>query len=76
MTTTMRLLTGLIHPNAGSIELLGEPIERRDRHRLFAVGPLIESPAFYPYLSARDNLRTLAATGAKTHRGRMMSSST
>ena len=60
------LLTRLIHPDAGSIELLGEPIERADRHRLFDVGALIESPAFYPYLSGRDNLRVLAATGAKT----------
>jgi ABC-2 type transport system ATP-binding protein len=65
-TTTMRLLTSLIHADAGSIELLGQPIERGDRHRLFDVGALIESPAFYPYLSGRDNLRVLAATGAKT----------
>jgi ABC-2 type transport system ATP-binding protein len=70
-TTTMRLLTRLIHPDAGSIELLGEPIERGDRHRLFDVGALIESPAFYPYLSGRDNLRVLAATGAKTPRSRI-----
>ncbi len=63
-TTTMRLLTGLIHPDAGTIELLGAPFGRRDRRRLFDVGALIESPSFYPYLSARENLRALAATGA------------
>jgi ABC-2 type transport system ATP-binding protein len=63
-TTTMRLLTGLIHPDAGSIEILGRPFGRRDRHRLFQVGALIESPAFYPFLSGRQNLRELAATGA------------
>ena len=65
-TTTMRLLTGLIHPDAGTIELLGRPFGRRDRHRLFDVGALIESPSFYPYLSGRENLRALAATGAPT----------
>jgi ABC-2 type transport system ATP-binding protein len=65
-TTTMRLLTGLIHPDAGTIELLGSPFGRRDRHRLFDVGALIESPSFYPYLSARENLRSLAAAGAPT----------
>jgi ABC-2 type transport system ATP-binding protein len=65
-TTTMRLLTGLIHPDAGTIELLGAPFGRRDRRRLFDVGALIESPSFYPYLSARENLRALAATGAPT----------
>src|SRR5690349_8585696 len=48
-TTTMRLLTGLLHPDAGSIELLGRPFGRGDRHRLLEVGALVESPALYPY---------------------------
>ena len=65
-TTTMRLLTGLIHPDAGTIEVLGQPFGRRDRRHLFDVGALIESPSFYPYLSARENLRALAAVGAPT----------
>jgi ABC-2 type transport system ATP-binding protein len=70
-TTTMRLLTGLIHPDAGTIEVLGRPFGRGDRHRLFEVGALIESPSFYPYLSARENLRSLAAAGAPTTRSRI-----
>jgi ABC-2 type transport system ATP-binding protein len=70
-TTTMRILTGLIHPDAGSVELLGEPFGRGRRKRLFEVGALIESPAFYPYLSGRENLRVLAATGAPTTRTRI-----
>ena len=70
-TTTMRLLTGLIRPNAGSIEMLGRPFGRSDRRRLFEVGALIESPAFYPYLSARQNLRALAATGAPASKERI-----
>ncbi|HEY6012756.1 MAG TPA: ATP-binding cassette domain-containing protein [Candidatus Limnocylindrales bacterium] len=65
-TTTIRCLLGLIHPDAGTIELLGRPFGRRDRHRLFEVGALIETPSFYPYLSGRENLRSLAATGAHT----------
>jgi ABC-2 type transport system ATP-binding protein len=70
-TTTMRLLTGLIHPDAGEIELLGRPFARRDRRRLFEVGALVETPAFYPYLSGRANLRELAASGARTTRARI-----
>jgi ABC-2 type transport system ATP-binding protein len=70
-TTTMRLLTGLIHPDNGSIEVLGRSFGRRDRHRLFEVGALIESPAFYPYLSGRQNLVELAASGAPVPRGRI-----
>ena len=70
-TTTMRLLTGLIHPDGGTIELLGRPMGRGDRKRLYEVGALIESPSFYPYLSGRENLRALAATGAQTPKGRI-----
>jgi len=70
-TTTMRLLTGLLHPDAGTIELLGRPFSARNRHRLFDIGALVESPSFYPYLSGRANLRALAATGASVPRQRI-----
>jgi len=70
-TTLMRLLVGLIRPDAGEIELLGRPYSWRDRERLYDVGALVESPTFYGYLSGRDNLRVLAASGAKTPRGRI-----
>ena len=62
-TTTMRVLTGLVHSDGGSVEILGKPFKRGDRRRLFDVGALVESPTFYPYLSARANLRELAASG-------------
>ena len=70
-TTTMRLLTGLLHPDAGSIELLGAPFRRGDRKRLFEVGALVESPSFYPYLNGRQNLQALAAGGAAVPSGRI-----
>jgi ABC-type uncharacterized transport system ATPase subunit len=37
-TTTMRLLAGLMRPDAGTIELFGRPFNQRDRRRLFDVG--------------------------------------
>jgi ABC-2 type transport system ATP-binding protein len=70
-TTTMRILTGLVRPDAGRVELLGRPFGGGDRRRLFEVGALIESPAFYPFLSGRENLRGLAATGAPVTAGRI-----
>ena len=70
-TTTLRLLAGLISPDAGSMTLFGEPYTWRDRTRLFRVGSLIETPAFYPYLSGRENLVVIAATGAPTPRSRV-----
>ncbi len=65
-TTTLRVLVGLIRPDAGRISVLGTPFDWRDRRRMFRMGALIESPAFYPYLSGRDNLRTFAAAGPPT----------
>ncbi len=56
-TTTLRMLLGLIAPTSGQLRLLG--VAPGHRH-LDRVGALIEGPAFYPYLSGRDNLRVLA----------------
>ena len=70
-TTTIRCLLGLIHPDAGTMALLGRPYTARDRRRLFDVGALIESPSFYPYLSGRDNLRVIASTGPAVPAGRI-----
>ena len=70
-TTTMRILTGLVHADAGKVELLGKPVGRGDRRQLFGVGALIEAPSFYPFLSGRENLRALAATGAPTPASRV-----
>lgn len=70
-TTLMRLLVGLIRPDAGEIELLGQPYTWRRRQRLFEVGALVESPTFYGYLSGRDNLRALAASGARVPSSRV-----
>lgn len=70
-TTTMRLLTGLIHPDHGTMELLGRPFSGRDRRRLFDIGALVETPSFYPFLSGRENLRAVGASGAPTTQARV-----
>jgi len=56
-TTTLRMLLGLVRPTAGTVRLFGRPPAAG---RLAGVGALIEGPAFYPYLSGRENLRVLA----------------
>jgi ABC-2 type transport system ATP-binding protein len=70
-TTTMRILTGLIHPDSGSVSLLGQAFGRGKRSLLRDVGALVESPSFYPHLSARDNLRVFAATGRAVPKARV-----
>jgi ABC-type multidrug transport system ATPase subunit len=57
-TTTIRILVGLIRPTRGTASLLGQPV-RPGATVLDRVGALVERPAFYPYLSAADNLRVL-----------------
>lgn len=62
-TTTIRLLLGLAYPTAGSAQVMGFDVASERRQFLPHVGALVESPAFYPYLSGRDNLRVLGHTG-------------
>jgi ABC-2 type transport system ATP-binding protein len=57
-TTTIRILLGLIRPTRGGASLFGETVAP-GRAVLDRVGALVERPAFYPYLSAVDNLRLL-----------------
>ena len=51
-TTTLKLVLGLLRPDAGSIALFGQPA-RAGRQR---VGSLIETPSLYDHLTGRENL--------------------
>ena len=62
-TTTIRVLLGLISPSAGSWRLLGEAMPRRSDKVLPHVGALVEGPAWYPWLSGRQNLARIDASG-------------
>src|SRR3569623_1716837 len=52
-TTTLRLILGLLRPNAGEICLFGG---KRGNGRAGAGGALIEAPSLYPHLTGRENL--------------------
>jgi ABC-2 type transport system ATP-binding protein len=57
-TTTLRMLLGLIRPTAGTAVVAGAgPGTPASLRRL---GAIVETPAFYPYLSGYDNLMVLA----------------
>ncbi len=60
-TTTIRMVTGLIRPNAGQIAIGGVRLRRSRRKALRKVGALVETPAFHPHLSARTNLAVFAS---------------
>ena len=57
-TTTLRMLLGLIEPTSGAARVLGR--EPGSPASLKGVGALVESPAFYPYLSGYDNLKVVS----------------
>ena len=61
-TTTIRMLLGLVRPTSGSGTILGGSLDEPASY-LHKIGALIESPAFYPQLSGRDNLKALARLG-------------
>jgi ABC-2 type transport system ATP-binding protein len=58
-TTLMRVLLGLVRRDAGSIRLLGRDLDST-AGLPDGVAGFVESPTFYPYLSARKNLTLLA----------------
>jgi len=60
-TTTLRMLLGLVAPSDGRVSVLGRPPGHPSA--LARIGSLVEGPAFYPYLSGRDNLRVVARYG-------------
>jgi len=51
------MILGLIAPTSGSIELFGTKLDGHSWPLMRRVGAIIEEPAFYPYLSGRDNLK-------------------
>src|SRR3979411_2715774 len=58
-TRTLRMLAGLTKPTSGTARITGQPLG--SFKSLAKVGCLIESPAFYPYLTGRGNLPRVAA---------------
>ncbi len=62
-TTTMGMLLGLVKPSGGAFKLLGHQGASPDVLR--RIGAIVETPAFYPYLSGRDNLRFFQGLSGK-----------
>ena len=55
-TTAIRMLLGLIRPNAGEVRLFGQSLNGNHRALMSRVGALVESPSLYPHLTGRENL--------------------
>ncbi|MEJ0100417.1 MAG: ABC transporter ATP-binding protein [Pseudomonadota bacterium] len=64
-TTTIGLLLGLVKPTSGSMRLFGADVRSSHLAALHRIGAMVESPAFYPDLSGRANLRFFQGIGNK-----------
>jgi len=56
-TTTLGMLLDVINPTSGSYSWFGNWSKKENRQK---IGSILETPSFYPYLSAIDNLRIIA----------------
>lgn len=55
-TTAIRMLLGLIRPNAGEVRLFGQSLNGNHLSVMRRVGALVEAPSLYPHLTGRENL--------------------
>jgi ABC-2 type transport system ATP-binding protein len=70
-TTTIRMLLRLVRPSAGEVLLFGKPLETHHLEVLSQVGAMVEEPAFYPYLTGRQNLAVFARLAGGVPRRRI-----
>lgn len=55
-TTTIRMLLGLLRPDAGALELFGQSLAQHRVDILRKTGSLVETPSLYAHLTGRENL--------------------
>jgi ABC-2 type transport system ATP-binding protein len=70
-TTAMRVMLGLLRPDAGSVRLFGRDPLHDMPAALEGVAGFVEAPHFYAYLTGRKNLELLAAFDGGDARGRI-----
>lgn len=58
-TTLMRILTGMVRQTGGDMEIFGKSKEGELCAQRERIGAMIETPALYPGMTARDNLEVL-----------------
>jgi len=59
-TTLLRIALGLARCDSGTLRLMGRPLDWPNGRLPDGVAGFVEAPAFYPYLSGRENLSLLA----------------
>ena len=67
-TTIMKMILGLTKATKGTIQLFNKPFEKPEKSILNRIGAMIETPGFYPNLTATENLEILASLRGVIHK--------
>ena len=59
-TTTIKLITGLLDIDEGSIEIGGYNLKKHYKKALGSIGSIVENPEMYKHLTGMDNLKLYA----------------
>ena len=65
-STTLYMISRLVRPSAGSIEIFGHNVRHNFKDAIRHVGTMVEMPPFYEYLSARRNLKLIGRLRGNT----------
>jgi ABC-2 type transport system ATP-binding protein len=67
-TTLFKILTSIVRPSSGSINVNGVNVDSNPRKVLSNIGSLVEEPEFYPYLTGRELLEFTAKIRGESSR--------
>jgi ABC-2 type transport system ATP-binding protein len=70
-STTVGMILGLVRPTRGRALVFGSDMATHPWPALREIGAVIETPAFYPYLSGYDNLKALSIALGGIPKGRI-----
>lgn len=59
-STTLYMIVGLVRASGGRVTIFGRNVRRQFKQAMANVGAMVETPAFYEYLSGRKNVELAA----------------
>jgi ABC-2 type transport system ATP-binding protein len=59
-TTLLRCVAGTLKPDAGTVMVLGEPVDESDPHTRAAIATVLDDTEFFPDLSVAEHLELMA----------------
>ncbi|MHC4478611.1 MAG: ABC transporter ATP-binding protein [Planctomycetota bacterium] len=67
-STTLNMIAGLVRPTCGHLHVYGHDLRTHFKQAMSTIGVMVDTPAFYDYLSGRKNLELAARTRGRIDR--------